>query len=173
MIRSALSRCLVAVALLAPVAVACGGTPKSQVATVKPQDMPAGGDWTGVFYSPTYGSLHLVKEGETVSGKWRTAAGDKWGELVGKVIGNLLKYSWTEHSIGMIGPSATKTGHGYFVYTLPEVEGDEHRIVGEWGLGEDEIGQKWQAVRQHNVVPEPDSVLPDETQKAQVGDDWD
>jgi len=174
-IGKSLSRALVLVALGAPLVatMGCGNGEDPKVAQVKAGDMPAGGDWTGVYYSQLYGSLHLVVQGGSASGKWRTSAGDKWGELHGTVTGDLLKYDWEEHTIGMVGPSATTKGKGYFKYKLPKVEGDEHIIVGEWGLGDSETGQKWEAIRQRNVVPEPDSVMPDETQKAEVKDEWD
>ncbi len=152
---------------------ACGGGNKNaKMAQVKAGDMPVGGDWTGVFYSQVYGYLHLVKEGDTISGKWRTTAGDAWGEMSGKVTGNLFKYEWTEHKIGMVGPSATSSGRGYFVYTEPK-EGEAHVIKGEWGLGNDETGQSWEAVKQQNMKPDPDSVIPDEVERRGVGGGWD
>jgi hypothetical protein len=104
--RRALFNVMISAALAAPLAIgssACGGHQPAKVATVKASDMPEGGEWTGVFYDQTNGYLHLVKEGDTVSGKWRTTAGDAWGELSGKVTGNLLKYEWKEHRIGMVG----------------------------------------------------------------------
>lgn len=153
---------------------ACGGgQEKAKFANVAPGDMPVGGDWTGVYYSQTYGYLHLVKEGDTVSGKWRTTAGDAWGEMNGKVTGDLYKYEWKEHKIGMVGPSATSTGRGYFKYTVPK-EGEAHELKGEWGLGSDEAGQTWTAVKQQNMRPNPDSVMPDEIEgRTNVGSGWD
>lgn len=153
---------------------ACGGPPPEPThAQVKPSDMPPGGDWTGVFYSPIYGHLHLIKEGNSVSGKWRTAAGDKWGELHGEATGDLLKFDWKEHKIGLVGPGSTTTGRGYFKYVVPPGENVNHEIRGEWGLGRSEVGHVWEAVRQRNMVPEPSSVAPDETEKVNVPDEWD
>lgn len=148
------------------------GQPDTKFAHVKPGDMPVGGEWTGVYYSQTYGYLHLVKEGDTISGKWRTTAGGAWGEMSGKVTGDLYKYEWTEHKIGMVGPSATSKGRGYFRYTEPK-EGEAHVIKGEWGLGQDETGQSWEAVKQQNMRPDPDSVIPDEVERRGVGGGWD
>jgi len=144
---------MISVALAAPIAIgsaACGGQQPTKVATVKAADMPEGGEWTGVFYDQTNGYLHLVKEGDTVSGKWRTTAGDAWGELSGKVTGNLLKYEWKEHRIGMVGPSATRTGRGYFSYTEPK-PGEAHEINGEFGLGMDETGRARHGRDRHEV----------------------
>src|SRR5262245_11553648 len=88
--------------------VACGGN-KEEVkhAQVKPGNMPDAGEWTGVYYSTVYGHLHLVKEGDTISGKWRTTAGDKWGEMNGTVTGDLYRYEWRENTIGVTGPTSS------------------------------------------------------------------
>ena len=134
--------------------------------------MPEGGDWTGVYFSATYGHLHLVKEGSSVSGKWRTSAGDKWGEMHGDATGNLYKFEWKETTIGMVGPSATRSGLGYFLYTRPPGDNVNDEIKGEAGLGNEQTGVPWTAVKQRNMRPEPESVVPDETQKVESGG-WD
>lgn len=134
--------------------------------------MPPDGDWTGVFFSPTYGNLHLVKQGASLGGKWRTAAGDKWGEMHGEAVGNLFHFEWAETKIGMVGPSAKTTGRGYFVYTRPPGDNVDDEIKGEWGLGSEQTGVAWTAVKQRNAKPDPDSVVPDETQKLEGGG-WD
>jgi hypothetical protein len=154
-------------------AVACGGGgAKTAHAVPKAGDMPEGGEWTGVYFSPTYGYLHLVKEGSSLSGKWRTAAGDKWGEMHGEVAGDLFNFEWRETRIGMVGPSATATGRGYFKYVHPPGQLVNDEIDGEWGLGTDTGGVTWTAVKQRNMKPDPDSVVPDETQKVEGGE-WD
>jgi hypothetical protein len=45
-------------------------------------------------------------------------------------------------------------------------------LKGEWGLGTEYTGVSWTAVKQRNVTPDPNSVMPDETQKAEGGG-WD
>lgn len=165
--------CLAAVLAAGGVMSSCGKPPPPTTANVKPGDLPPEGDWSGVFYSPLYGHLHLVKDGNSVSGKWRTQAGDKWGELHGEVTGDLLKYKWVEHKIGMVGPGATTEGRGYFKYVVPPGENVNHEIRGEWGLEKSEIGNKWEAVRQRNMLPDPDSVKPDETERINMPDEWD
>ena len=154
-------------------AVGCSNPPPPTTANVKSGDLPPGGDWSGVFYSPLYGHLHLVKEGNSVSGKWRTAGGDKWGELHGEVTGDLLKYKWVEHKIGMVGPGATTEGRGYFKYYVPADENANHEIKGEWGLERSEIGNRWEAIRQRNMLPDLASVKPDETERVNMPDEWD
>ena len=163
------------VAVATPLAVGalgCDNAPPLKVATVKAGDMPEGGDWTGVYYDQTNGYLHMIKEGDTVSGKWRTTSGDAWGELNGKVIGDLLKYEWKEHRIGMVGPSATRSGRGYFKYAAPK-EGEAHVVTGEFGLGTDETGMKWEGVKQLNRKSDPQSVMPDELEGRGQGGGWD
>ncbi|MDX2054677.1 MAG: hypothetical protein SFV15_19910 [Polyangiaceae bacterium] len=166
---------LLSVLLLSALAIlpaACAGQSGPKTATVAPGPMPEGGDWTGVYYSTTYGNLHLIAEGDNASGAWRTTAGDKWGELHGRIEGNLLRYEWTEHTIGMIGPSATRKGKGYFQY-LEIKKGEAHELRGQWGLDEDEAGSTWDAVKQRNLVPNLKEVRPDEIESRTSAGGWD
>lgn len=151
---------------------ACSGGQPTKVAQVKAGDLPAGGEWQGVYYSPVYGYLHIVTEGNSANGKWRTADGAAWGELHGTITGDLLKYEWTEHKIGLVGPSATSKGRGYFKYSEPK-EGEAHEIAGEWGLKMDETGNSWKAVKQVNMRPDPNSVMPDEIEGRTEAGGWD
>lgn len=169
------SRLLLGVALSAPMVlgvVACGGEPEVKHATVKPGELPAGGEWQGVYFSPLYGYLHIVTDGKAVNGAWRTAAGDAFGELHGETDGNVMKYEWKERRIGAVGADAVKKGHGYFVYSAPK-EGEAHEIKGEWGLGDNEAGNSWQAVKQKNMPPDIKSVQPDEYEGRVTGGGWD
>lgn len=133
--------------------------------------MPEGGEWHGVYYSQHYGHLHLLADGDSVSGAWKTPMGS-FGELYGKTEGNLLRYEWKERKIGAVGADATKEGKGYFVYSEPKA-GEAHEIRGEWGLGQDETGHTWDAVKQKNVQPDLDSQRPDEFESQQSGGGWD
>jgi hypothetical protein len=165
----------VMVALAAPVALgigACGGGKEPGVASLKPGEMPAGGDWTGVYYDGVYGYLHLIKDGNTVTGAWRTTAGDEWGEMGGEADGNVLRYKWTQHRIGMVGPSASISGKGYFVYRVPNQK-ESHVIEGERGNGDDETGEKWKGIKQTNLAPDPKSVRPDEIEGRVNAGGWD
>lgn len=167
---------LLSAALLCTVAggTACGPKQDNTVkrAQVTAGDMPAGADWTGVYFSPIYGHLHLTKDGKNVSARWRTTGGEAWGELHGEVVGDLLRFEWTEHKIGMVGPSATSSGKGYFKYVRPE-GADEDKLIGEWGLGAADAGNSWDAVKQRNMLPDPDSVKPDEIERGPSGGGWD
>jgi hypothetical protein len=174
-VRSAL-RFVVFLVLLVPLslaATACGGSSTApKLATVKAGDMPEGGDWSGVYYSPLYGYLHLVSEGENINGRWRTASGEKWGEMHGSATGNVFRFEWTEKTIGMVGPSAGKNGKGYFKYVIPK-EGEAHEIQGQIGPGSDEVGEDWKAVKQMQMTPDLKSVTPDEVEGRGVGGGWD
>jgi hypothetical protein len=169
------SRIALVAAVIAPLAlgvVACGGGDKVKHATVQPKEMPSGGEWQGVYFSPLYGYLHIVADGKAVNGGWRTAAGDAFGEMHGETDGNVLKYEWKERRIGAVGADAVKKGKGYFVYSIPK-EGEAHEIKGEWGLGENEAGNKWEAVKQKNMPPDLKAVQPDEYEGRVSGGGWD
>ena len=165
---------LVVAILVAVVALACGGSQKrASSSNVTAGDMPEGSEWDGVYFSQTYGHLHLLEQGGSVSGKWRTTNGEAWGELAGEANGDLLRYEWTEHKIGMVGPTATSKGRGYFKY-IPSPNGiDPDEIKGQWGLGEDDAGNTWEATKQRNQRPDPDAVMPDELEGRGVGGGWD
>ena len=165
---------LLALSLPLSTLVACGGNQKDpNHSNVKPGEMPAGGEWQGVYYSQLYGYLHILADGSAANGAWRTTAGDSFGEMNGEVDGNLLRYTWTERRIGAVGADANRKGNGYFRYTVPK-EGEAHEIVGEWGLGDNDAGNEWRAVKQKNMQPKPASVRPDEIEgRVQGVDAWD
>jgi hypothetical protein len=177
MALSTLPRRLVFISLfVAPLALGVAGCGNGQgdvkTANVKAGKMPEGGDWAGVYYSPLYGYLHMITDGDSVTGAWRTAAGDAYGEMSGKTDGNLLKYEWKERRIGAVGADAVKQGKGYFVYSIPKAE-ESHEIKGEWGLGQSEAGNEWQAVKQKNMPPDLKAVQPDEYEGRVSGGGWD
>jgi hypothetical protein len=162
-VTSSLSLSLV-LALAAPL-IGCGPGNEPKIADVKAGPMR-------VYYSQLYGYLHLVSDNRSASGAWRNTAGDAWGEMSGQCDGDLFKYEWTERKIGAIGADATKKGHGYFKYTKPKAD-EAAKIVGQWGLGESDAGNPWEAVKQIRQQPKPESVRPDEIEgRTNVGG-WD
>jgi hypothetical protein len=171
-----LPRLMFTLALTAPLTlgvVACGNNKEeAKHAHVTAGEMPQGGEWQGVYFSPLYGYLHIVADGKAVNGAWRTAAGDAFGELHGEIDGNLLRYEWKERRIGAVGADAVKKGKGYFVYTIPK-EGEAHVIKGQWGLDDDDAGNPWEAVKQKNMPPDLKSVQPDEYEGRVQGGGWD
>jgi len=151
---------------------ACGPSNEVKHAQIKAGEMPANAEWQGVYYSPVYGYLHVLVDGKTAQGAWRTGGGDAYGELQGEVDGDVLRYSWTQNKIGQVGAEAQSHGKGYFKYSVPK-EGEAHKIAGEWGLGESDAGNTWDAVKQTNMQPNPDSVKPDEIEGKVNAGGWD
>jgi hypothetical protein len=136
----------------------CAGAPTGKTAKVQAGDMPEGADWTGVYYSELYGHLHVVQDGNALSGKWIRPVKDRWGELHGNVTGDVARFSWTEHIIGAVGPNSTKSGKGYFKYKRPPGDNVDDTIVGEIGTGPDEVGSPWDAIKQRNQMPDLASI---------------
>lgn len=161
-VRSIVSRLLVLIvtACCAVAVLGCGsgGSGSAKTANVKPGSMPGDASWTGVYYNPLYGWLHIVEEGDLIIGRWLRPRKDKWGELQGSADGNLLRFDWTEHEFGLVGPRSKKKGKGYFVYSRPEGDNVDDRIDGELGKGEDEVGMPWDAVKQRNQKPDIESI---------------
>jgi hypothetical protein len=179
MVRAMFVRTLIKLSLLSALAIpsalslaACGPSNDVKHAQIKAGEMPAGAEWQGVYYSPVYGYLHLLVDGKTAQGAWRTSGGDAYGELQGELDGNVLRYTWTQHKIGMVGAEANSSGKGYFVYSIPN-EGEAHKIAGEWGLGDSDAGNGWDAVKQTNMQPNLDSVKPDEIEGKVNAGGWD
>jgi hypothetical protein len=140
-------------------AVACGGPPP-MVANIKPGDMPEGEVWTGVYFHPVYGYLHLVEQDTNVVGKWKRADQSAWGELSGTKVGNVLHFQWKEHKYGLVGPAADSSGKGVFVYKVGS-SGKIAELDGQFGLGDDEIGSEWHNIKQVNMPPDLKSISGD------------
>lgn len=124
----------------------CGGGESVKAANVAAGPMPEGETWTGVYFHPVYGYLHMQEEGSNIVGRWKRADQSKWGEMSGTKSGNVVHYAWKEHTIGMVGPSSTTHGKGYFVYKMDK----ENRPIleGQFGLNNDETGSDWNNVKQ-------------------------
>jgi len=137
---------------------ACGGE-KMNVANIKPDNMPDGETWTGVYYHPVYGYLHMVESDNNVIGKWKRTDQSAWGELSGVKTGNVLHYQWKEHKYGMVGPSSVSAGKGYFKYSM----GSEGFAVldGQFGVGDDETGADWACKKQVRMNPDLNSIKGD------------
>lgn len=147
------------VVLFGSLSMGCGNaTTKAKTANVKPGSMPDGADWTGVYYSPLFGYLHLEQEGNLVTGRWQRPRKGQWGKMQGNADGNLLRFDWEEFIDGLVGPNSRKSGKGYFVYRRPEGDNVDDVIEGEVGRGEDEVGIAWEAIKQRNVKPDLDSI---------------
>lgn len=155
--RSLVSLALVsAVGLSSVFVVGCGGGGEAKTAKVASGPMPEGEAWTGVYFHPVFGYLHLVEEGSSIVGRWKRANQSKWGELSGTATGNVLHYQWKEHTIGMVGPSSTSQGKGYFQYKMDK----ENRPVldGKYGLDDSEVGGDWSSIKQVRMTPDIKSI---------------
>jgi hypothetical protein len=82
--------------------------------------------WTGVYFTPVYGYLHLVETGGHVVGRWRRADRSAWGELEGRIEDATLVFDWSEHRVGIVGSPAAG-GKGSIVF-LPPDEGSSPAI---------------------------------------------
>ena len=160
MVSRRVSAALAAAALFVtlPAAVGCDAAPEPKVAQITAGDLPQGAKWDGVYYNELYGYLHLVASGNQMKGKWLRRQKDKWGELKGEITGDLLKFTWTEHTVGAVGPNSSRSGRGYFKYKRPEGENVDDTLKGEIGKGIDETGEPWDAIKQRNLPPDLDSI---------------
>jgi hypothetical protein len=137
---------------------ACKGDQGPVSAHIQPGKMPEGGSWNGVYFNPQFGNLHLVATGSSIAGRWKRTDGSAYGELNGPVQGNYFRFDWTEHKLGLVGPSATVKGKGYFVYSRPAGDNVDDELKGEWGLNNDEAGNEWNCVKQRHVDPDLKSI---------------
>jgi len=144
--KKAIVSALVVVA--AVIAAACGGS-KAHV-NVTPGEMPMDGNWDGVYASPAYGRMEFTANGTTVYGLYES---ERWkGKIEGEAMGDVLHFRWTQWNGDMHGKVRETKGNGWFRYIV-ENEGSEdkprytHFIRGEWGYGDDNTGNKWEAVK--------------------------
>ena len=150
----------------------CSSKPPVKMANVQSGSMPAGQSFKGVWYSEAFGELHLVPEGDTVVGKWKDKTHGKWGKLTGKQSGDVVKFRWEEHKIGVIGPGSTTIGRGYFKYIPGSDDAPLPKLKGEWGLGENEVGSgTWDNNRVQDREPNLSEVKSDEDPTVDSG--WD
>jgi len=145
-----------AVAALPTTLTACGSGGGATAANIKPQDMPEGEQWTGVYFHPVYGYLHLVEQDTNIIGRWKRADQSAWGELSGTKIGNVFHFTWKEHKYGLVGPAAEQHGKGVFVFKIGANKIPE--LDGQFGLNDDEVGSDWHNVKQQNVKPDLQSI---------------
>jgi hypothetical protein len=156
----------VALAALSVTLLGCGG-PSAMTANIKPGDMPEGESWTGVYFHPVYGYLHMVEQDTSVIGKWDRADKSAWGELSGTKVGNVLHFQWKEHKKGLVGVAAESHGKGVFVYKMGPNKIAE--LDGQFGLNDDEVGSDWHNVKQQNMKPDLPSINGDLNGTAPAG----
>ena len=64
---------LTIVGTVSVVSAGCGDGQEVKHAKVASGPMPEGESWTGVYFHPVYGYLHMVEEGSNVVGRWKRA----------------------------------------------------------------------------------------------------
>ncbi len=151
--RKIAHRTLALALVLAPLSlVACGKS--AQVAKIPVGEMPSGATFKGVWFNRVWGELNLVPNGEDVVGRWSSDTGGKWGQLTGKITGDVIHFDWEEHKRGYVGPNGTRSGKGYFKY-IPANPPDTAHLKGEWGFENDEVGGgEWDCTLESNVEPD-------------------
>ena len=144
--RSSLGLSLVACLFVA----ACGGS--AQMADVKAGPMPAEGNFTGVYFSPQYGEMHLVQNGSAVVGKYKKD--EREGSLQGEAEGDLMRFEWKEQKAMVSNRPQETIGHGYFRYMVDPANGD-HVLKGRWGLADSDMdGGEWNAYKSRKLEPD-------------------
>jgi hypothetical protein len=129
----------------------CGGAPKH---VVHVGTMPDGGSFTGVWFSPQYGEMHIEQNGSSAIGRY--TKDERSGRLQGTVEGDVMRFEWTETRELIVGRPNTTKGHGYF--RLSKSPSDETwNLDGRWGNDASEHdGGPWTAVRSKTRKPDLD-----------------
>lgn len=126
---------------------ACGGG----AAGVSAGPMPDDGSFTGVYFSPQYGEMHMIQNGSSVIGEYKKD--ERSGRIQGDADGNLMRFEWTETRAMVSNRPTVTRGRGYFRYSVSATN-NEHQIDGEWGLDDNETGGgPWTAVKSKRRQP--------------------
>lgn len=143
--RNALALVIVAVALGS----GCGG---SGTTSLKAGPMPDKGSYSGVYFSPQYGEMHMVQNGTAVVGKYKKD--ERSGTIQGEAEGDLMRFEWTEYKAMVSNRPQQTRGHGYFRYMVDATNGD-HLVKGRWGLNDsDTDGGEWNAYKSRTREPD-------------------
>lgn len=133
----------------APALQGCGGAPKH---SVRVGNMPPGGSFTGVWFSPQYGEMHIEQSGSTAIGRY--SKDEREGRLQGNVEGDVMRFEWKESRELIVGRPTETKGHGYFKIYKKEDE-DTWNLQGEWGTDASESGGgPWTAVKSKSRRPD-------------------
>lgn len=131
----------------------CGGG-AGKAAPIHAKSMPEGGNFTGVWFSPQYGEMHLRQDGSTAIGRY--TKDERAGRLQGSVEGDIMRFEWTEQREMIVGRPVQTKGHGYFRIIRDDAE-ETWKLVGEWGHDASERGGgPWNAVKSKTRKPELD-----------------
>lgn len=148
--KRAWSRCVLLVAVIGLVFVGCksGGS-----AVPRSQPLPAGKDFSGVWYSEQFEHMHLKQSGNRVVGIYTYKNG---GRIEGTADGNILRFQWTEPG-DREAAIRSQSGKGYFRLAQ---QGDEVMLEGEWGYEDKRTGGgPWTAEYIRPLKPEDPMTL--------------
>lgn len=159
-------------ALVAAPLAGCKGGADSAAGAPKAGEMPAGESWQGVYFHPIFGHLHLVEQGTNIVGRWKRADESAWGELEGTVEGNIIRYKWVEHKIGLVGAASSSKGKGWFQYQAAKEEKGSAEIDGKFGLEDGPEDADWHSVKQQRMTPNLDSINGDTAGAPSAGGGW-
>lgn len=130
-------------------ATGCGG---DRLPPIQSKPMPEGGTFTGVWFSPQYGEMHIQQTGSSAVGRY--TKDEREGRIQGQVEGDVMRFEWTEERELIVGRPVETKGHGYFRIVKDDVE-NTWKIVGEWGHDDaDRGGGPWNAVKSKSRKPE-------------------
>lgn len=122
-------------------------------------DMVPGESFTGSYHSQQLGDVYLEQNGMDVTGvySYDRASCRARGRLRGRTAGNLLRFTWTEDQ-SLCGRFQPIAGRGYMLFWLERNDDGavNGRLDGEWGMGEQELGNgHWSAFRDRVRRPTP------------------
>lgn len=127
----------------------CGGGGGAR-ASVEIGTMPPGGTFTGVWFSPQYGEMHMRQTGTQVIGEY--TKDERRGTIQGTVQGNVMRFEWRERRELVPGRPSETRGRGYWRFVVGQ--DGRNNLLGEWGPGTDEIGGgPWNAYMLRNRRP--------------------
>jgi hypothetical protein len=128
-------------------AMGCGGGRTA----VSSGPMPPEGSFTGVYFSPQYGEMHMVQNGSAIVGKYKKD--ERSGSFQGEAEGDLARFEWKERKAMVSNRPQTTIGHGFFRYMIDGSTGD-HVLKGRWGIGDDDSsGGEWNAYKSRKMEP--------------------
>ncbi len=138
-------------------------------------DMLPGETFSGSYHSQQLGDLYLDQRGMDVTGvySYDRASCRSRGRLQGRTAGNLLRFTWTEDQ-SLCGRFQPITGHGYMLFWMERNDDGavNGRLDGEWGMGEEELGNgHWSAFRDRVRRDTPAELMAPPTQQRGVFED--
>lgn len=139
------------VVMLAWALVGCGG---SSAPALVVKSMPEGGTFTGVWFSPEYGEMHMRQSGASAIGRY--SKDERSGRIQGHVEGDIMRFEWTEKRELLAGRAVQTKGHGYFRIVNDPAD-KTFKLAGEWGNDAAERGGgPWTAVKSKSMQPRVD-----------------